>query len=163
MAKKEEKTNVMRLLERAGVPYTPHTYDHSDGVIDGAGVARKLGQDPARVFKTLVTRGASGEYAVFCLPVEAELDLKKAARAAGEKSVAMIHVADINKVTGYIRGGCSPLGMKKPFRTFFDASVSALDTVMVSAGKIGFQIEVAPAALLALVPAEAVPLTRGAE
>lgn len=153
MAKKEEKTNVMRLLERAGVPYTPHTYDHSDGVIDGAGVARKLGQDPARVFKTLVTRGASGEYAVFCLPVEAELDLKKAARAAGEKSVAMIHVADINKVTGYIRGGCSPLGMKKQFATVLDESALAHGTVMVSGGKIGVQVELAPADLVRLAHA----------
>ena len=148
MAKKEEKTNVMRLLERAGVPYTPHTYDHSDGVIDGAGVARKLGQDPARVFKTLVTRGASGEYAVFCLPVEAELDLKKAARAAGEKSVAMIHVADINKVTGYIRGGCSPVGMKKPFVTVYDQAILDIPTVYVSGGRIGLQIEAAPADLI---------------
>lgn len=160
MAKKEEKTNVMRLLERAGVPYTPHTYDHSDGVIDGAGVARKLGQDPARVFKTLVTRGASGEYAVFCLPVEAELDLKKAARAAGEKSVAMIHVADINKVTGYIRGGCSPLGMKKPYRTVLDASAADKPAIMVSAGKIGYQVELAPAQLAQLAQAAMAPLTQ---
>ena len=148
MAKKEEKTNVMRLLEKAQVPYTAHTYDHADGVIDGVGVARKLAQDPARVFKTLVTNGASGQYAVFCVPVEAELDLKKAARAAGEKAVEMIHVADINKVTGYIRGGCSPLGMKKRYLTVVDESILQHQTVMVSAGKIGFQIELAPVDLL---------------
>ena len=160
MAKKEEKTNVMRLLERAGVPYTPHTYDHSDGVIDGAGVARKLGQDPARVFKTLVTRGASGEYAVFCLPVEAELDLKKAARAAGEKSVAMIHVADINKVTGYIRGGCSPVGMKKQFVTVFDESCLAQDTMLVSGGRIGTQIECSPADLIKVTRGKTAAITQ---
>ena len=165
MAKKaEEKTNVMRLLEREKTPYTAHTYAHEEGVaVDGVHVAQLCGQDPAQVFKTLVTQGADRNYYVFAVPVALELDLKKAAKAAGVKSVAMLHVADINKVTGYVRGGCSPLGMKKPFRTFFDASVSALDTVMVSAGKIGFQIEVAPAALLALVPAEAVPLTLSAE
>lgn len=158
MAKKEEKTNVMRLLDREKVAYQAHAYDHSDGVIDGAGVARKLGQDPARVFKTLVTRGASGSYVVFCLPVERELDMKKAARAAGEKSVSMIAVAEINKVTGYIRGGCSPLGMKKQYATFFDASVQGLETVMVSAGRVGFQIEAAPADLLRLTGASTADL-----
>lgn len=158
MAKKEEKTNVMRLLDREKIAYLPHAYDHADGVIDGVGVARKLGQDPARVFKTLVTRGASGNYAVFCLPVEKELDLKKAARAAGEKSVSMIHVAEINKVTGYIRGGCSPLGMKKRYTTVFDASVRTLETVMVSAGRVGFQIELAPADLLRLADARTADL-----
>ena len=150
MAKKEEKTNVMRLLEKEKVPYTLHSYDHSDGVIDGAGVARKLGQDPARVFKTLVTRTASGGFAVFCLPVERKLDVKRAAKAEGEKSVAMIHVAEINKITGYIRGGCSPLGMKKRFPTVFDESAKEQPTIMVSAGKIGFQVELAPDALCRL-------------
>lgn len=159
MAKKEEKTNVMRLLEKAQVQYNAHTYDHDDGVIDGVGVARKLGQDPARVFKTLVTKGASGQYVVFCVPVQAELDLKKAARAAGEKSVEMIHVADINKVTGYIRGGCSPLGMKKRYLTVMDESILQHQTVMVSAGKIGFQIELAPADLLRLSAARTGPIT----
>ena len=109
----EFKTNVMRMLDKEKVPYTPHTYDHGDGAIDGASVAAKMGQDPARVFKTLVTQGAGKSYFVFVVPVLAELDLKKAAKSVGEKSVAMLHVADINKVTGYVRGGCSPLGMKK--------------------------------------------------
>ena len=112
---KEAKTNAMRMLERMKISYTPHEYDHDDGAIDGVSVATKLGQDPARVFKTLVTQGASRSYFVFVIPVAAELDLKKAAKSVGEKSVAMIHVADINKVTGYIRGGCSPVGMKKQF------------------------------------------------
>lgn len=106
----EFKTNVMRMLDKEKVPYTPHTYDHGDGAIDGASVAAKMGQDPARVFKTLVTQGAGKSYFVFVVPVLAELDLKKAAKSVGEKSVAMLHVADINKVTGYVRGGCSPLG-----------------------------------------------------
>lgn len=159
MAKKEEKTNVMRLLEQQKVPYQPHAYDHSDGVIDGVGVAAKLGQDPVRVFKTLVTRGASGGYAVFCLPVAKELDLKRAAKAVGEKSVSMLPVAQLNGVTGYIRGGCSPLGMKKQFRTVVDASAAALPTLMVSAGRVGLQVELAPADLLRLAGAQLAGIT----
>ena len=116
------KTNVCRLLDKAGARYEMRTYDVADGHIDGPSVAAKVGQDPARVFKTLVTRGHSGAYCVFVLPCNRELDLKAAAKAAGEKSVEMIHVAEINRVTGYIRGGCSPLGMKKPYRTVFDSS-----------------------------------------
>ncbi len=159
MAKKEEKTNVMRMLDKEGVPYTPHTYAHNDGRIDGLAVAEKLGQDPARVFKTLVTQGADQNYFVFVIPVGAELDLKKAARAAGQKSVAMLHVADLLKVTGYVRGGCSPLGMKKPYCTVLDQSALAGDTMMVSAGKVGFQVELAPRALLALCGGAVAPLT----
>ena len=160
MAKKEDKTNVMRLLDKAKAAYTAHEYDHSDGAIDGEAVAKKLGQDPARVFKTLVTRGASCNYYVFVVPVCAELDLKKAAKSVGEKSVEMIHVADINKVTGYIRGGCSPLGMKKAYPTRIDASALGFDTIMVSAGRIGAQIELAPADLARLSGAEAADLVR---
>ena len=120
---KEAKTNAMRMLERAKVAYTSHEYPHEEGqAVDGANVARLTGQDPARVFKTLVTQGADRNYYVFVVPVLAELNLKKAAKAAGVKSVAMIHVADINKVTGYIRGGCSPVGMKKQFVTVYDES-----------------------------------------
>jgi len=148
------KTNVMRLLDKEHVPYTAHSYDHADGAIDGVSVAAKLGQDPARVYKTLVTQGASRNYFVFVIPVQAELDLKKAAKSVGEKSVAMIHVADINKVTGYIRGGCSPLGMKKAFRTVLDESARALETMCVSGGKIGCQIELAPGALCRLARAD---------
>lgn len=153
MAKKEEKTNVMRLLDKEKVAYTAHEYDHSDGAIDGVAVAEKLGQNPAQVFKTLVTRGASGSFFVFCIPVAKELDLKKAAKAVKEKSVAMIHVAEINQITGYIRGGCSPLGMKKRFVTVFDETAARLASVMVSAGKIGYQVEAAPADLLRLCSA----------
>lgn len=146
---KEAKTNAMRMLEKAKVAYTAHEYPHEEGVaVDGATVARSMGQDPACVFKTLVTQGASRNYFVFVIPVEAELDLKAAARSVGEKSVAMIHVADINKVTGYIRGGCSPVGMKKQYVTVFDDSVLTQEKVYVSAGRIGLQICCAPADLI---------------
>ncbi|HIX66337.1 MAG TPA: Cys-tRNA(Pro) deacylase [Candidatus Anaerotruncus excrementipullorum] len=155
----EAKTNAMRMLDRAKVPYRVYTYDHSDGKIDGVSVAQKLGQDVNAVFKTLVTRGHSGGYFVFVLPVAQELDLKKAAKAVGEKSVEMIHVAEINKVTGYIRGGCSPVGMKKSYPTVFDRSVEGLPTVIVSGGRIGCQIEADPRLLLPLVKATTAPLT----
>lgn len=138
----------MRILERAGVAYETHTYDPSDGKIDGPSVAAKLGQDARRVLKTLVTKGKSGAYFVFVLPVNAELDLKKAAASVGEKSVEMIPAADLCKVTGYIRGGCSPVGMKKQFPTVVDVSAGAFDTVMVSGGRIGCQIEAPLAELL---------------
>ena len=121
---KEAKTNAMRILERAKVAYTAHEYPHEEGVaVDGVTVAASMGEDPACVYKTLVTQGASRNYFVFVIPVAAELDLKAAARSVGEKSVAMIHVADINKVTGYVRGGCSPVGMKKQYTTVFDEGV----------------------------------------
>ena len=117
---KEAKTNAMRILERAKVAYTAHEYPHEEGVaVDGVTVAASIGEDPACVYKTLVTQGNSKNYFVFVIPVAAELDLKAAARSVGEKSVAMIHVADINKVTGYVRGGCSPVGMKKQYTTVF--------------------------------------------
>ena len=152
---KEAKTNAMRMLERAKVNYTAHEYPHEEGqAVDGANVARLTGQDPARVFKTLVTQGADHNYYVFVVPVLAELDLKKAAKAAGVKSVAMIHVADINKVTGYIRGGCSPVGMKKQFPTVFHATAADLPAIMVSAGRIGHQVQCDPQALLSLLGAK---------
>ena len=157
----EAKTNAMRMLDRAKIPYQVHTYTHEDGKIDGVSVAQKLGQDPARVFKTLVTKGASGGHYVFVIPVAEELDLKKAAKSVGEKSVSMIHVAEINPVTGYIRGGCSPVGMKKLFPTVFDRSVEGLPTVMVSGGRIGCQIEAAPGDLLPLVRAKTADLLLG--
>ncbi len=155
----EAKTNAMRMLDRAKIPYQVYTYDHSDGKIDGVSVAQKLGQEVDAVFKTLVTKGHSGGYFVFVLPVAQELDLKKAAKAVGEKSVEMIHVADINKVTGYIRGGCSPVGMKKLYPTVFDQSVENLAAVIVSGGRIGCQVEVDPHLLLPLVKATTAPLT----
>ena len=160
MAKhKEEKTNVMRVLDQKKIPYTAHTYDPESG-IDGVSVARSLGQDPASVFKTLVARGASGGYYVFDIPVAATLDLKKAAKAAGVKSVAMIHVADINKVTGYIRGGCSPVGMKKQFVTVYDESCLAQQTMLVSGGRIGTQIECAPADLIKVTRGRTAAITQ---
>ena len=143
MAKSIPKTNAMRILETLKVPYTMHTYDPG-GEIDGISVAKKLGQNKEQVFKTLVTKGRSGEHYVFVIPVAEELDLKAAANSVSEKSVEMIHVKDIQKVTGYIRGGCSPLGMKKQFRTVIDESAKAQPTVIVSGGKIGFQMELTP-------------------
>ena len=157
MAKqREEKTNVMRLLDQKKVPYTPHAYPHGDGEApDGVTVARSLGLDPDRVFKTLVTRGASGGFYVFDIPVAATLDLKKAARAVGEKSVAMLPSKELLPLTGYVHGGCSPVGMKKPFTTVFHRSALDQETIFVSAGKIGFQVEVRPGDLIALVGAKA--------
>ncbi len=156
---KEEKTNVMRLLEQRGVSYVPHTYDPDTDGVDGVSVAKALGQDPRRVFKTLVTRGASGGYYVFDVPVEATLDLKKAARAVGEKSIAMLPQKELLPLTGYVHGGCSPVGMKKPFPTVLHASCLDFDTICVSAGKVGFQVELSPAALIALINAATADVT----
>ncbi|WNX85573.1 Cys-tRNA(Pro) deacylase [Agathobaculum sp. NTUH-O15-33] len=153
------KTNVMRILEQHKIPYTAHEYPYGKDAVDGETVARMLGQDPARVFKTLVARGKSGGYHVFAVPVDKELDLKKAAKAAGEKAVELIHVKELLPLTGYVRGGCSPVGMKKAFSTVFDASAAAQETIMVSAGKIGYQVECAPQALAALVRADFAPVT----
>lgn len=153
MAKhKEEKTNVMRTLEQKKIPYTAHEYP-ADGAIDGVSVASFLGQDPDQVFKTLVTRGASGAYYVFDIPVAENLDLKKAAKAVGEKSVAMLPQRELLPLTGYVHGGCSPVGMKKQFTTVFHETAELFDTICVSAGKIGFQVEVSPTALMALLGA----------
>ena len=152
--KKEEKTNVMRTLEQKKIPYTAHTYPHEDGVaVDGVTVANMLGQDAGAVFKTLVTRAASGNYYVFDIPVAENLDLKKAAKAVGEKSIAMIAQKELLPLTGYIHGGCSPLGMKKQFPTVFHETAELFDTICVSAGKIGYQVEVSPADLVALLDA----------
>ena len=145
------KTNVMRILEKAGIHYNAYTYDHSDGLIDGISVADKIGQPVEHVYKTLVTKGTSREYFVFIIPVADELDLKAAARAVSEKAIEMIKVTDINKVTGYIRGGCSPIGMKKEYKTVLDSSCKALKTIIVSAGKLGHQIELAPDDLVKLI------------
>ena len=155
----EFKTNVMRILDKAKITYKAHTYDHSDGAIDGAAVAEKMGQNPEQVFKTLVTKGAGRDYYVFVVPVLKELDLKKAAKSVVEKHVEMIHVKDINKVTGYIRGGCSPIGMKKQFTTVFDKSAENIETIIVSAGKIGYQIELAPKDLIEIVGAKTDEIT----
>ena len=153
MAKhKEEKTNVMRVLDQKKIPYTAHTYDPESG-IDGVSVARSLGQDPASVFKTLVARGASGGYYVFDIPVAATLDLKKAAHAVGEKSVAMLPQKELLPLTGYVHGGCSPVGMKRQFPTVFHETAESLSQVAVSAGKIGYQVVCDPKDLMALLRA----------
>ena len=160
MAKeKSEKTNAIRALDRAKLPYAVHTYENDGTAVDGVTVARKTGTPVERVYKTLVTVGHSREHYVFVIPVAAELDLKAAARAVGEKSVEMIHVADINKVTGYIRGGCSPIGMKKLFTTVLDESCLAQPTILVSAGKIGMQIEIDPAVLRDFIGAGTAAIT----
>jgi len=145
------KTNAMRILDKSGIKYNTYEYDHSDGLIDGISVAEKMNQPVENVFKTLVTKGASKEYYVYVIPVAAELDLKTAAKVVGEKSIEMIKVADINKVTGYIRGGCSPIGMKKDFKTVLDNSYQKVDKIIISAGKIGHQIELSPIDLIDLI------------
>ena len=151
------KTNAMRLLGANKTECTPHEYDAE--ITDGCAVADMLGEPRERVFKTLVTVSANGEHLVFVVPVCHELDLKAAARAAGVKSVAMIKQKELEPLTGYIHGGCSPVGMKKRFRTFFDESAPAFDTIFVSAGRRGVQMEVSPAALAAYCGASFVPLS----
>ena len=141
---KEQKTNVMRLLEQKKISYIPHEYPHGDEAVDGLTVARICEQNPEQVFKTLVVRGASKTIYVFVIPVTSELDLKKAAKASGEKSVAMIHVKEINQITGYIRGGCTPIGMKKQYQTVIHESAKKLTKMIVSGGKLGVQIELCP-------------------
>ena len=144
MAKnKEIKTNAMRLLETKKIPYEAHTYE-CDEFVDGIQIADMLGLPYEKVYKTLVTQGNSKNYFVFVIPIEAELDMKKAAKSVGEKSVAMLHVKDINAVTGYIRGGCSPIGMKKKFPTYIEETAQLYDTIMVSAGQRGVQVTVSP-------------------
>ena len=155
----EAKTNAVRIVEKSKIPFTVQTYDHSDGAIDGVSVAAKLGQDPAQVYKTLVTRGASKNLYVFVIPVAKELHLKKAAKTVGEKSIEMIHVSEINKLTGYIRGGCSPIGMKKLYTTTIDQSAEALERIFVSAGKIGMQLGINPKELAALINARFADIT----
>ena len=140
----QPKTNAMRILEKEKIPYEMYTYPVTEEHQDGVTVAKLCGQDVDTVFKTLVCKGASKNHFVFVIPVAAELDLKKAARAAGEKSMEMIHVNDINKITGYIRGGCSPIGMKKLFPTFFHESALEQTAIIVSGGKRGFQIQCEP-------------------
>lgn len=154
-----EKTNVMRVLDQKKVAYTPHQYPHPDGAVDGLTVAKLAGLDPATVFKTLVTQGASKRYHVFVIPVCKELDLKGAAKAAGEKSVVMIRQAELLPLTGYVHGGCSPIGMKKALDTILDQSAEVLPTMTVSGGKIGFQVELAPGDLAALTRARFAPVT----
>lgn len=148
----EQKTNVMRLLDAAGIAYIAHAYDAPDGAVSGAEVARQLHQDPACVFKTLVTVGASKKNYVFVVPVEAELDLKKAAALVDEKKIEMIKSRELLPLTGYVHGGCSPIGMKKQLTTVVDEMVELCDTLFFSAGKIGMQVEVAPEDLMKMIP-----------
>ena len=139
---KEEKTNVMRVLTQKKVEYVGHTYEQ-DASLTGAEIAAKMGENPEAVFKTLVTQGKSKNYYVFVIPVEKELDLKKAAKAVGEKSIEMLPLKELLPLTGYVHGGCSPIGMKKFFTTTFDESLNNLERVYFSGGKVGFQVEVA--------------------
>lgn len=155
---KQDKTNCMRVLESKKITYTPHLYE-ADPTLTGGEIAALLGEDPSQVFKTLVTVGKPQKYYVFIIPVNAELNLKKAAAAAGEKSVSMIPQRDLLPLTGYVHGGCSPIGMKKRFPSFIHGSVSGLSRIFVSAGRVGCQVELAPADLIRvaeLVPADLV-------
>lgn len=155
----EEKTNVMRILAQKKIPYVPHSYPHREGeAVDGPGVAALLGRPPERVFKTLVTRGSSGAHYVFVLPVCAGLDLKRAARAVGEKGVELLPLRELTPLTGYVRGGCSPIGMKKRLPTVVDASARSWETILVSAGRVGAQVELSPADLAALTGAGFAPV-----
>ncbi len=155
MAKKankdEQKTNVMRLLDQAKIPYQTFCYADTDA-LSGTEVAAVLAQNPDRVFKTLVTVGKTGTHYVFVIPVNRELNLKKAAKAVGDKSVDMIKSKELLPLTGYIHGGCSPIGMKKPFTTVLHSSAKDFETILFSAGKIGYQVQVAPEDLQKLVP-----------
>ena len=146
------KTNVARLLENAQIDFRFYEYDVSDGRIDGCSIAGKIGESPDQVFKTLVTVGAKGEHYVFMIPVAYELDLKKAAKAVGDKSIAMIKSKELLPLTGYIHGGCSPIGMKKQFKTVLHETAQLFDTILFSAGKIGYQVELTPDDLQKAVP-----------
>lgn len=151
MGKKDDKTNVMRVLDKAKINYSFRKYEQNASLTGGE-IARLLGEEPERVFKTLVTVSKSKEHYVFMLPVEKELDLKKAARAAGEKNIEMIAQKELLSLTGYVHGGCSPIGMKKQFKTFIDESAQQFDTIMFSAGKVGYQVEIATADAERLIP-----------
>ena len=147
--KKEEKTNVMRVLDGKKIPYESHSYE-PDAAMSGEEIAGILGEDPAKVFKTLVTQGKSGAYYVFIVPVKEELDLKKAAKASGEKAISMIRQKELLPLTGYVHGGCSPIGMKKQFQTFIHEAATRSEKIFVSAGRVGLQIEIAPGDLIAV-------------
>ncbi len=150
MGRKDDKTNVMRLLEQAGISYAHYCYADT-GAVNGEEVAAVLGQNPKQVFKTLVTVGKSGEHYVFVIPVDCELNLKKAAKAVGDKSVGMVKSKELLPLTGYIHGGCSPIGMKKQFPTVFHESAKEFDTILFSAGKIGYQVQATPEDLIKIM------------
>lgn len=154
----DKKTNAIRELDAAKFPYQARFFEGTEA-LSGVEVARKLGLDQDRVFKTLVTRGKSGTYRVFMIPVACELDLKKAASAAGEKAVAMIKSKELLPLTGYVHGGCSPIGMKKPFPTYIDETAELYESIYFSGGRIGCQLEMALEDLRAIVPVETADLT----
>ena len=155
-----KKTNALRLLDAANISYTSREYDVSDGDLSGVTVAKKLGQEPERVFKTLVTEGKQNGLCVFIIPVNAELDLKKAAVASSDKNIEMIKSKELEPKTGYVHGGCSPIGMKKLFPTFIDETVVLYDTIFVSGGKIGLQIDIALCDLIEMTNAALCDLTK---
>lgn len=158
---KPEKTNAMRELERAGIPFSVRTYEVDENDLSGVHVAEQLGEEPGQGFKTLVCETASGGHAVCCIPVAEELDLKAAARVLGEKSIAMMHMRDLVPVTGYMRGGCSPIGMKKRFPTVIDETCKLWDEIFISGGKRGIQLVIAPKDLVAFTGAKVAAITRG--
>lgn len=153
------KTNVIRILDKEKIPYTCSTYEVKDGKIDGIAVAHKIGIDEKQVFKTLLVQGKSKTCYVCVIPVSKELDFKKISTLTKEKSIEMLPVNDLQKTTGYIRGGCSPIGMKKLFKTFIDETVSGLEYITFSAGKLGVQVTVHPKDLISLIEAEVAELT----
>lgn len=157
---KISKTNAMRFLDTKKVPYEIHTYDASDGQIDAQSVAKKTGIEAKYIYKTLVTRGASKKLYVFVINADDELDLKCCAKAVNEKSIEMIHVAEINELTGYVRGGCSPLGMKKNYPILLSHTVKDLDKIIVSGGKIGLQIECQTSDLIRVTNAQIAEIIR---
>ena len=156
----EEKTNAVRMLETANIPFRLYTYACKEA-LDGITVAGKIGIEPERCFKTLVTVGSDRKNYVFVLPANEELDLKKAARSVGVKSIEMLHMVDLRATTGYVRGGCSPVGMSKSFPTYFAEEVILVDTMVCSAGKVGHQVEVRPDDLIGLIGGEIADLVVG--
>lgn len=148
--KANDKTNVMRVLDGKKIEYSSHAYE-PDARLTGEEIAGILGEEPDKVFKTLVTQGKSNTYYVFVVPVKEELDLKKAAKAAGEKAVSMIKQKELLPLTGYVHGGCSPIGMKKQFKTFIHETATGYEKIYVSAGKVGLQIEISPEDLIKVV------------
>lgn len=151
---KIQKTNAMRILDKEKIEYNMKTYDTSDGKIDGVSVAKKVNRSENEIFKTIVTIGASKDIYVFIIPVDKEIDLKKASKVAGEKKIEMLPLSDLLKTTGYIRGGCSPVGMKKLYKTYIQESATTLETMVCSGGKIGLQIELKPDDLKKVTKAE---------
>lgn len=160
MAKKEIKTNAMRILDQNDISYTIHTYDITDDMIDGVSVAKKCGENPEQVFKTLVTVGNDKNHYVFVIPVAEKLDMKECAKAVGVKNVEMIPQKELLGLTGYIHGGCSPIGMKKKFETVFDETIILFDKIMVSGGGVGTQVEVNVEDLIRITDGKIKAITR---